>query len=491
MVRILLDTNMFIYLEDNVITNDKVLSLTKRLYDMDDYKIVIHPQTKKEINGIKNEKQKAIFKSKIEVYSEIDSPPIPSKEFHYMVGCKNRHDEIDNHLLFAVYRNCVSYLITNDKEIKKKSYHLDIDDKVLTIDEALLKFKTIEEPKVSNPPFISLKYLYELDIEDCFFDSLRSRYNEFDEWFKRKQNDGAKAYVTYNENKLGSFLMLKLEDENEKYNDFDIPFKPGKRLKISTMKVADQGKKIGESFIKIIVDTALIHEVDEIYVTIFSEQERLIELFKEYGFYYYGKKNSNFSNEKENIFVKNIKKKDNYYPFFSINNKRIFIVPIREEYHRLLFPENDHTSQLSIFDIVGMNTAGNSLLKAYLCSSNNKQIVPGSIILFYASGIKKAITCLGIVDAVFNKFNNFEEMYNLVKRRTVYSEEMLRRDFKADNLVILFKYYCSFDNYVSFEFLLKEQIINGNIQSIVEVKNKEKLKKIFEKANFKKDKYLI
>ena len=47
MIKILLDTNMFIYLEDNFVTNSKVFELTKRLYDSDEYKIVIHPMTKK------------------------------------------------------------------------------------------------------------------------------------------------------------------------------------------------------------------------------------------------------------------------------------------------------------------------------------------------------------------------------------------------------------------------------------------------------------
>ena len=41
--KILLDTNMFIYLEDYAVTEDKVATLTKRLFDSDQYKIVIHP----------------------------------------------------------------------------------------------------------------------------------------------------------------------------------------------------------------------------------------------------------------------------------------------------------------------------------------------------------------------------------------------------------------------------------------------------------------
>lgn len=50
---------------------------------------------------------------------------------------------------------------------------------------------------------IEKKYLYEIDINDTFFDLLRSDYKDFDEWFRR--NNKRKAYVTFNNNKITSF----------------------------------------------------------------------------------------------------------------------------------------------------------------------------------------------------------------------------------------------------------------------------------------------
>lgn len=493
MIKILLDTNMFIYLEDHCVTNAKVLELTKRLYDSDEYKIVIHPMTKKEIEGIKDEKNKLIFRSKIEVYKEINNPPKPNPEFHELVGCKNSHDEIDNCLLFAIKRNCASYLITNDKKIKKKSFKLNIEEKVLTIDEALDKFKIDEEEKIIKPAFVEEKYLHELDIEDSFFDSLRFDYNGFNNWFEKKQSKGEKAYVTFNDGNITSFLMLKLEDEHEKYEEFQKPFLPAKRLKISTMKVVETGKRIGETFIKIIVRKAISSNVDEIYVTVFKKHAHLIDMLNEYGFQYYGQKktlNSIGESLLENIYVKKIKKLDNYYPFLDINDRRTFIVPIKDKYHRLLFQESERIVQLTLDDMCGTNTASNSLRKAYLCHSNIKQIIPGSIILFYSSEREKAITSLGVVDAVFDKFDNFDEMYNLVKRRTAYSEDELKAEFRTDTLVILFKHYYSFDNYVSFDYLIKNNIVNGSIQTAMRIE-KADLIKILDECKLDKKRYLI
>lgn len=287
--------------------------------------------------------------------------------------------------------------------------------------------------------------------------------------------------------------MLKIEDEKEEYKEFLKPFQPGIRLKISTLKVVDTGKRIGETFIKIIVDKAIKEEVDEIYVTMFDKQEFLIDMLEDYGFKKYTKKKTLRSDggyELENVLVKSMKNKENYYPFFEIKNNGIFLVPIRDNYHHLLFQESEKQIQLSLEDFQGKNTASNSLKKAYLCDSKIKQIQKGSILLFYSSGIKKAITSLGIVDAVFNEFNSFEELYKLVKKRTAYDENELRKNYKKDKLVILFKLYYSFDNYVNFEYLKDTGIINGAIQSIQHI-TKEQLLKVLDKCKMKKEIYLI
>ena len=52
----------------------------------------------------------------------------------------------------------------------------------------------------------------------------------------------------------------------------------------------------------------------------------------------------------EGVMMKN---KENYYPFFEIDDNRIFLVPIRDKYHRLLFQESEKKFQLSLEDFQG------------------------------------------------------------------------------------------------------------------------------------------
>lgn len=161
------------------------------------------------------------------------------------------------------------------------------------------------------PICIQKEYVYTIDLNQPFFDSLRKDYDGFDTWFKNKQMQNVQAYITKNKkDKITSFLMLKEEGMCENYSNFEKPFQPAKRIKICTFKVEDTGKKIGELFMKIIMQEAIEKEVDEIYITTFEKQAALLSLLKQNGFQLYTYQhtaNNKGKLEKEAIFVKKIK----------------------------------------------------------------------------------------------------------------------------------------------------------------------------------------
>lgn len=482
--KILLDTNMMIYLLDNHILDEKISKLTKILYDSDKYIIAIHPNTIVEARKIKDQNKKNIFISKLEVYKIIENPPRATEDFNKQVGFKNKNDLIDNEMLYAVERNCVSYFITNDKELLKKAEILKLNDRVLSIDDAINKFKEEEKVIVETPVFIKKEFLYNMDLNDDFFTTLRFDYKGFDNWFIKKQRKEEMAYVTMTkENKVTSFLMLKEEDENEDYSAFEKPFSPAKRIKVSTFKVSDTGKKIGECFIKIMVNEAIQKNVDEIYVTTFEKQESLIYLLKQYGFKLFTHKNTTKSDdtiEREAIYVKNIKDKSQY-PFVQLKDQGIFVFPVIPKYHKLLFEDAEESYQISIDDTQGKNTSANAIKKAFISNAKIKKIKPGDIVLFYASHNRKAITVLGIVETTWNDFESQEEIFNIVRKRTAYDEEELKLVTQLDSLVIMFKHYITFKNPITYDFLYNNGIVNGYIQGPISIE-REDFEKIIEEG---------
>lgn len=162
---------------------------------------------------------------------------------------------------------------------------------------------TIIEEKLKN-----------IDVNDEFFDEFRKSYNNFNKWFEKKQKNDKTAYITRKEpNKITSFLLLKDENEKEDYSKFNKPFKPGKRLKISSFKVSDTGRKIGTTLMDIVEKEAKERNAEEIYATIFKEQKKLIQFLKKHGFKFFTyqkTKTGNQTEKREEIYIKNIKAKN-------------------------------------------------------------------------------------------------------------------------------------------------------------------------------------
>lgn len=483
MKKILLDTNMFIYILDHHVLDPKVEKLTRMLLDSEKYKIVIHPKTIFETQKIKNSELREIFASKLRIYKQIDNPPIPTKEFIELVKVTSDNDKIDCELLYAVKQNCVSYFITNDIILKKKSSRIGLSDRVLNIDEALEKFKPKKEENIDIPVFIKEDYLRNMELEDPFFESLREDYDGFVNWFKDKQEKEKKAFIIRNENReVTSFLMLKEEEADDDDKTFFKKLPEVKRLKVSTFKVTDRGKRIGETFIKIMIRYAEKKEIGIIYVTIFPKQEHLISLLSEYGFKFYTNKitkNAKGQVLKENVYVKDMNEA-NYFPNIQYINQRIFLVPIKPEFNKLLFPESEINPQLTIDDLGGDISSANAIKKAYICNSNTKQIRAGDILFFYSTRENMRLTAIGIVDMVCDNFENFEEIKKLVKKRTAYTEEQLKEVAKLNSLVILFKHYLTFEKEITYKDLLSMGIVSAGIQQIQQI-DFEKMMKIIEK----------
>ncbi len=479
---ILLDTNILIYREGEKELNNEIQTLSRLLMDSTEYHLCVHPLTIDELSKHKNQSQKEVIQSKVSTYKILDQPPKPSLEFNMILNQNNSHDYIDNNLLYAVYKNCVSYLITNDKGILKKSKKINIENRVLSISQAINIF-SVNDPIIQKaPPFVCEEYLYNVDTTDSFFDSLRNDYYQFDNWIEKKKLEHIKAWLTYTEDKkVGAFLMLKIENEFEIYNDFIKPFKNGKRLKISTFKVQDNGKLIGEIFIKIIFDTAIKNNLNEIYVTIFDKQEKLIDLFKEYGFVLYTYKHTKRNDESvanEGVYVRYIKEDITNYPIIKFYNQNTYIIPIQDQYAHMLFPDVFENNQLSINDLNGTSTYSNCIKKVYISRSKISKLKKDDILIFYASQVTKAIICVGIIDDVFiSNEESYQVFKNIVSRRTVYSDEYLKKAFQDGYLVIMFKYFVNLENHIPLDIAIHNGIIKSAPQSIQRVNN-ENLKKI-------------
>lgn len=268
-MRIIIDTNIFIYRENNHILSDELQHLLKILNSSQINEILIHPKIVEEINRDLNENRKKISISKLNTYPLLKSPPDPKKDrnFSRIVGIPSKiNDEVDNAILYSVYKNAVDFLITEDINIHKKAIRLDIEDRVLCIEEGIRIFeKDISKEEVIRPPALKEDFIYNIDINDPIFQSLKEEYEEFNNWFNKISREGRKCWVHYRKGgTIGALLIYKIENEPI---DSIPPLPLMKRLKIATLKVVHTGYKIGELFTKLAVDFSIKNDITEIYLT--------------------------------------------------------------------------------------------------------------------------------------------------------------------------------------------------------------------------------
>ncbi len=141
----------------------------------------------------------------------------------------------------------------------------------------------------------------EVELSDVFFDSLKGDYPGFEGWFLSKGQE--KAYVSYDDiGEIDGFLYLKVEDED--LNDMTPSFQKKKRIKCGTFKIDARGTKMGERFVRKIFDFAMLHNISEIYVTIFDKHQGLINLLSRYGFRLCARKNAMTVNGQEGVYFK-------------------------------------------------------------------------------------------------------------------------------------------------------------------------------------------
>ena len=314
------------------------------------------------------------------------------------------------------------------------------------------------------------KQLAQINISDIFFDSLKSDYPGFTEWYIKKSKDY--AYVQYD--KTGSllgFLFLKMEYDSVCDT---VPIISAQRiLKVGAFKIDAHGTRLGERFIKVITDTAMKEKADICYVTVFPKYTGLIDLLKRFGFIEYGIKNS--SAGQETVFVKNMRKclgnLNLDYPLIKATNVKKYILGIYPQYHSIMFPDSILTTENP--SIIKDISYGNSIHKIYLCRMNGiDNLKQGDVLVIYrtaddnkAAEYSSVITSIGVVESVKRQedFADFNQFYQYASQYSVFDKSDLEYWYnKGSCRAIKFTYNISLNKRITRHDLIEEIGLDRN-----------------------------
>lgn len=467
---VLFDTNILIHRESDDIVPESLRELERELNESGQKKLV-HPLSLKEIRQDPDDDRRESAESRVETYAQLRYPPDPGEsdvEFRSIVPeAEGMNERVDNMLLFAVYEGAVDFLVTEDQEMHRKALKLEIQDRVFSIQEGIEHFSD-DTPPVRGPAAIERTTVGNLDLSDPIFDSLKAEYNGFIQWANSIAD--RPAWVNYtSDGSLGALLILKLSEiENIGENP---PLGRDKRLKISTMKVAEErwGSKVGELLISIAIREAIEQGISKVYLTHYvEEQDYLVELINLYGFEHASEKADG-----EGIFQKRLRPPhgsspsplevaSQYYPsFYDGGDVDKFIVPIQPRYHNKLFTSYEKR-QPGLSEFEGkFRSEGNAIRKAYLSNAKTRQIDPGDLLLFYRSSDHQEVTSLGVCQEVEYGLTDADEISRIVGKRSVFSKSEIEEMAEKPTTVLLFSWHFDLTNPLSYETLRENDVIAG------------------------------
>lgn len=471
-MRILVDTNILIPLEDPDRFNDQLAQLSRLVSGK--HELLYHPGSCEDIEQDKDEARRAMMLQRLRKYNALGHPPeLSEADEQALFGIpRKRNDQVDNLILYALHRKCVHWLITEDRGLHKKARHIDESERVLRVEQAMVALLALENDESRLHPLLQDVPCHAIDLANPFFDSLREGYVGFDKWFYDSCcRSGRKAWLSQEEDLIHSICIYK--QEQDEVITIDRQQLAGKSLKLCTFKVQTQGYKLGELMLKQAFNYVVQNRIEHVYATVEPNAHSFLEeLLIDFGFDAVGTDTAG----RDLVYVKhfpialpdtddsNLDYAIKYYPSFRLqgNGNTAYLVPIRPQYHGILFPEIQRQDD---FFLAISNSAGNSIKQAYLCKSNCRSIKPGDVLFFYRTHDEMAITTYGVVDQFLIE-TDAEQIFQWVAKRTVYSYEDISRMAGGQVKVILFRIMGHLDDPISYQQLQDLGIVTGAIQSI-------------------------
>ena len=477
-MRFLLDTNVLIPLEDSQLPLAPSLTSFVRLAHLHGHVLLYHPASEDDIREDRNAERRNQTLQRLGQYERLDARPVCP----WNVDGMRVNDSRDNEILYALSLNAANGLVTEDRGIHDKAKARGIANRVYTIQTANDQLLRLHRQVVVALPNVNEVPLYSLtpQLDSVFFDSLRDGYPEFDDWFARKAQAGVRAWISNDE--MGEVGAICIYDRQTRERITDDLVLPGVALKLATFKVGDthRGRKIGELFLKAAFRYATEHRLEHIFVHgDIDKHHFLFDLLVDFGFERVGSHPG--SNGRDAVYLKQhpvippaphapyLEYHRKYFPHYCSGSEIAkFVVPIRPEFHRILFPDYHSVAdqQADMFPVD--NYAGNAIKMAYLSHAQTNSIEPGSVLLFYRSGDDQALTSIGIVES-YEQLSDTDAIVEKVKRRTVYTLTDIQKMAVKPTRVLLFRFVRHLIRPIPCAELIQHRVLNGSPQSLTSI----------------------
>jgi hypothetical protein len=473
-VNLLLDTNILIPLEptseDNLEPNSNAAAKLVQLAIASGSKLFLHPAQDQDIARDISSSRRSLRAVLANKYLRLEPPPQLSGTLRNLLGspAPDSNDYVDDQLIAAVASRAIDFLVTEDRHIHRKARRASLNHKVVTLAEALELLEKLFDRPPAPPPAVEHTKAYALDLEDSIWRSLRADYGAvFDPWLSKCAEEHRDVWLIRGHDAYAAVAIVKPEDEPPEGM-------PGKVLKLCTFKTSElnYGYRFGELLLKAVFEYAVSNDYDWMFVDAFPKHEKLINLFEDFGFRTCTMKESGeirmtkpIKPNSEAPMLLGLSYNIRFGPYHVDWSKQCFVVPVRPEYHRVLFPDQQQQQRL----IEGESAAGNAIRKAYLCHAPIKSLSEGALLLFYRSQDLQSVTSLGVVESTLRTASP-EEVAAFVAKVTVYTFDQIREMCSlAPVLAIRFRHARRIEPHIRLPELIANEVLSAQPQSITTV----------------------
>lgn len=482
-MRFILDTNIIIPLEQSQQALAPSLANFVRLAHENRHQLIYHPATENDIQRDTDPVRQRQTLDRLRQYTRLEARP----ECPWNQNENNPNEIADNEILYSIFCDAAHALVTEDHGIHRKAKLYGLSDRVYYIQTADDWLKRLHREIPVQLPNIEEVVLFNLtnQLNSIFFDSLREGYSTFDDWFRTKARAGVRAWVVReDDDSLGAICIFDIQTNEQVTHEGLILH--GSALKLCTFKVSEtmRGRKIGELFLKAAFRYATSNSHENIFIHgDYEKHGFLFDLLEDFGFNQVGTHPG--QDRRDVVYVKKHPTqppeanaiepfeylKNNFPHYLKTENISKFIVPIRPEYHQILFPDFISEAQRQLLLLFNPpNFVGNAIKLAYLCHAQTKQINAGDIVLFYRSFDEMAITSIGVVE-LYEELSDPMVIAQKVSRRTVYSMNEINIMARKSTKVMLFRLIGHFQTPIGYEWLTQNNVVNGAIQSIRKIEH--------------------
>lgn len=443
--KFLIDTNIVIGLEDNRPVDAGLTELTRRC-SAHGVRLFVDSAVDDDIKRDSDLARRMVTESKLAKFERLRGIKYPDDaELARRFGTiKSPNDRSDCRLLFCLERKAADFLVTRDIGLQKRARRCGLGSAVLSVEDAILWLRQTFEPTAIELPHVFEREAYAIDLRDALFDSLRTDYAGFDDWFAKCAREHRKCWVVEVGGTLAGIVIRK--DETRQEANIASPGK--KILKLCTFKMAPafRGEKFGEQLLKQCLWFAQSNDYDVVYLTAYADKDDLLHLLQAYGFRVTSRQDNG------ELIVEKVMRKGplpvdaqtdileldraSYPRFADGEGVAKYCVPIQGAYHEKLFPEISFRVPLPLFSAPGMErertatprqerTPGNTIRKVYLCRAQAKRLKAGDLLLFYLSKDEplewsQSLTTVGIVER-WQESTTSDDLIRMTAKRSVFS----------------------------------------------------------------------